>query len=101
MPNHFSAGNKHHAASFEDRHPRLVAGFFAVLTFHQGLWVVLYQIGMIPSDLPAWPMNPIPPSPRLYYALLFNAAWGFGTALFLRLEHVRPAHSRAKHDQLT
>jgi hypothetical protein len=141
-----------------------VAGFFAVLIFHQGLWVVLYQIGMIPPDLPAWPMDPIPPFgvpsviskafwgglwgavlaplltglkggrywvgwivigslalaltavfvvppikglpipelwPRLYYALLLNAAWGFGTALFLHLVNVQPAHSRAKHDQLT
>jgi hypothetical protein len=125
-----------------------IAGFFGVLIFHQGLWYLLHQIGFIPADLPAWPMDPVPPFgvpsvisksfwggvwgaalapvlvrysgttywvswiligafaltitalyvvsplkgqpmpalwPRFYYALLVNGAWGFGTALLLKL----------------
>jgi hypothetical protein len=125
-----------------------IAGFFAVLIFHQGLWLLLYHVGMIPADLPAWPMDRVPPFgvpsvisksfwgglwgaalapwlmrlsgarywtswvgigavaltltalyvvspikgqpmpalwPRFYYALLVNGAWGFGTALLMRL----------------
>jgi hypothetical protein len=125
-----------------------IAGFLATLIFHQGLWYLLYGIHFIPADLPAWPLDPIPPSgvpsvisksfwggvwgaalaplldryrgatywtswiligavvltltalyvvsplkgqpipalwPRFYYALLVNGAWGFGTALLLRI----------------
>jgi hypothetical protein len=125
-----------------------VAGFIATLIFHQGVWFLLYQLGFIPPDRPAWPLDPIPPFgvpsviskafwgglwgaalapllahssgasywiawivigavalplvsfyvvspikgepipalwPRFYYALLVNGAWGFGTALLLRL----------------
>ena len=125
-----------------------IAGFFGVLIFHQGLWYLLFRIGFIPANLPAWPMDPIPPFgvpsvisksfwgglwgaalapflvrysgttywaswiligavaltitalyvvspingqpmpalwPRFYYALLVNGAWGFGTALLLKL----------------
>ena len=125
-----------------------IAGFLGVLIFHQAMWLVLYQVGMIPADLPAWPMDPVPPFgvpsvisksfwgglwgaalapwlvrysggrywtawiligavaltltalyvvsplkgqpmpalwPRFYYALLVNGAWGFGTALLLRV----------------
>jgi hypothetical protein len=125
-----------------------VAGFLAVLIFHQGLWYVLNVVGLIPWERPAWPLDPIPPLgvpsvvskafwggvwgaalapllqtqrstaywaawiligafalslvaffvvppikgepipalwPRFLAALFVNAAWGFGTALFLRL----------------
>jgi hypothetical protein len=125
-----------------------VAGFLAVLIFHQGLWYLLHEVGMIPPERPAWPLDPVPPFgvpsviskafwgglwgaalapllgrwrgeaywaawiligavaltvtalyvvsplkgeavralwPRLYYALLVNGAWGFGTALVLKL----------------
>jgi hypothetical protein len=125
-----------------------IAGFLAVLIFHQSLWYVLNVIGLIPWERPAWPLDPISPFgvpsvlskafwggvwgaalapllqglrgtaywaawiligafalslvaffvvppikgepvpalwPRFMAALLVNAAWGFGTALFLRL----------------
>ena len=125
-----------------------IAGFLAVLTFHQSLWYLLNLVGLIPLDRPAWPLDPIPPFgvpsviskafwggvwgtalapllqglrgpaywaawiligsvaltlvaffvvpplkgepipalwPRFLAALLVNAAWGFGTALFLKL----------------
>jgi hypothetical protein len=38
-----------------------IAGFLAVLIFHQSVWYLLYQIGMIPPKRPAWPLDPIPP----------------------------------------
>jgi hypothetical protein len=125
-----------------------IAGFLAVLIFHQSLWFLLNLAGLIPADRPAWPLDPIPPYgvpsmiskafwggvwgaalapllhglrgpaywaswivigavalslvaffvvppmkgepipalwPRFLAALLVNAAWGFGTALFLKL----------------
>lgn len=123
-----------------------VAGFVATLIFHQGLWYVFNQAGVIPR--PAWPMDPVPPFgipsvlskafwgglwglaltpvlaqmngagywiawilvgavaltaiaffvvpplkgqaipalwPRFLFGLAFNGAWGFGTALLLRV----------------
>jgi hypothetical protein len=125
-----------------------IAGFLAVLIFHQSLWFLLNLAGLIPANRPAWPLDPIPPYgvpsmiskafwggvwgaalapllhglrgpaywaswivigavalslvaffvvppmkgepipalwPRFLAALLVNAAWGFGTALFLKL----------------
>ena len=125
-----------------------IAGFLAVLIFHQSLWFVLNLAGLIPPDRPAWPLEAIPPLgvpsvlskafwggvwgaalapllqglrgtaywaawvlvgafalslvaflvvppikgepipalwPRFLAALLANAAWGFGTGLFLKL----------------
>ena len=125
-----------------------IAGFLAVLIFHQGLWFVLNLAGLIPPDRPAWPLDAIAPFgvpsvlskafwggvwgaalapllqglrgaaywaawifvgafalslvaflvvppikgepipalwPRFLAALLVNAAWGFGTGLFLKL----------------
>lgn len=122
------------------------AGFIATLIFHQGLWYVFHQTGIIPR--PAWPMDPVPPFgvpsviskafwgglwglaltpllahtsgavywlawtlvgavaltavaffivpplkgqgipalwPRFLFGLAFNGAWGFGTALLLRV----------------
>lgn len=34
-----------------------IAGFLAVLIFHQSVWYLLYQIGMIPPKRPAWPLE--------------------------------------------
>ncbi|ODR98949.1 hypothetical protein AUC68_07255 [Methyloceanibacter methanicus] len=38
-----------------------VAGFLATILFHQGLWFVFNQIGLIPMSRPAWPTGAIPP----------------------------------------
>ena len=126
-----------------------IAGFLAVLIFHQGFWYLLNQMGVIPPDRSAWPTDPVPPFgvpsvlskafwggvwglalipvlarlsgatywagwtlvgavaltlvaffvvppikgeaipapmlPRFVVGLLVNGAWGFGTALFLRV----------------
>ena len=39
----------------------VIAGFFAVLIFHQSLWYLLNLLGLIPLDRPASPRDPIPP----------------------------------------
>ncbi len=125
-----------------------LAGFVATLVFHQGLWFVFNQTGVIPLERPAWPMEAVPPFhvpsvlskafwgglwglvltpllvhtagaaywtawilvgavaltavaffvvppvkglpvpplwPRFVFGLMLNGAWGFGTALLLRL----------------
>lgn len=125
-----------------------VAGFVATLIFHQGLWFLFNQGGLIPLERPAWPLEPVPPFgvpdvlskafwgglwgavltpllvhltgasywtawilvgavaltavaffvvplvkgsgipalwPRFLFGLMLNGAWGFGTALLLRL----------------
>jgi hypothetical protein len=129
-----------------------IAGFLAVLIFHQSVWYVLDLVGLIPPQRPAWPLDAIPPFgvpsvvskafwggvwgallapilrglsgraywtgwivvsavaltlvaffvvppvksepipalwPRFFAALLVNAAWGLGTALFLQLVRAR------------
>ena len=38
-----------------------IAGFLAVLIFHQTTWYLLNLGGLIPLDRPAWPLDPIPP----------------------------------------
>jgi hypothetical protein len=118
------------------------------LIFHQSLWYLFNQIGLIPPERPAWPLDPITPFgvpsviskafwgglwggssranslelarhalldkldrggrgsafarrllrraaiksepipelwPRFLASLMLNGAWGFGTALFLKL----------------
>ena len=62
-----------------------VAGFFAVLIFHQGLWYLLYQIDFIPADRPAWPMDPIPPFgvPSVLSKSFWGGVWGAALAPFL------------------
>ena len=37
-----------------------IAGFLATLIFHQGLWWLFNQTGVIPADRPAWPLDPSP-----------------------------------------
>jgi len=124
------------------------AGFIATLIFHQGLWHIFNQMGVIPLNRPAWAMDSTPPFeipavvskafwgglwglvltsilmhldgmsywaawivlgavaltavaffvvpplkgqpipalwPRFFVGLALNGAWGFGTALLLRL----------------
>jgi len=126
----------------------LISGVLATLIFHQSLWYLCNQIGLIPLERPAWPLDPIPPFgvpsviskafwggvwgavlapilsslrgapywtgwivmgavalslvaffvvppiksepipelwPRFLASLMLNGAWGFGTALFLKL----------------
>jgi hypothetical protein len=62
-----------------------VAGFLATLIFHQGLWWLFNQIGVIPPDRPAWPLDPIPPYgvPSVISKAFWGGLWGAGLALLL------------------
>jgi uncharacterized membrane protein YeaQ/YmgE (transglycosylase-associated protein family) len=62
-----------------------IAGFLATLIFHQGLWYVLYQIHFIPADLPAWPLDPVPPLgvPSVISKAFWGGVWGAALAPLL------------------
>ena len=55
-----------------------VAGFVAVLIFHQGLWYLFNLIGPIPPERPAWPLDPIPPFsvPSVISKAFWGGVWG-------------------------
>lgn len=76
--------------------PRLLllgfaAGFVATLIFHQGLWYLFNQAGIVPPSRPAWPIDPIPPFG--VPAVLSKAFWGgiWGMALTPALVHLSGA----------
>ncbi|MGI8724405.1 MAG: hypothetical protein ACR2J1_03400 [Methyloceanibacter sp.] len=62
-----------------------VAGFLATLLFHQSLWYVFNQIGLIPLDRPAWPLDPIPSygAPSVISKAFWGGLWGAVLAVIL------------------
>ena len=62
-----------------------VAGFLATILFHQGLWFVFNQTGVIPADRPAWPIDPVPPFgiPSVVVKAFWGGLWGAGLTLVL------------------
>lgn len=62
-----------------------VAGFLATILFHQGLWFVFNQTGVIPADRPAWPIDPVPPFgvPSVIAMAFWGGLWGAGLTLVL------------------
>ena len=65
-----------------------IAGFLAVLIFHQSLWYLINLVGLIPLGRLAWSLDPIPPYDVL--SVISKAFWGALTndcALFLPLEN--------------
>lgn len=62
-----------------------VAGFLATLLFHQGLWYVFNQIGLIPLSRPAWPTDGVPPLgvPSLLSKAFWGGLWGLVLAPLL------------------
>lgn len=64
------------------------AGFIATLIFHQGLWYIFNQVGVIPLDRPAWAMDSTPPFE--IPAVLSKAFWGglWGLVLTSILMHL-------------
>ena len=65
-----------------------VAGFLAVLIFHQGVWWLLKSRGIMPANIPpAWTMGPsMPPLgvPRLISNSFWGGVWAIALALALR-----------------
>lgn len=55
-----------------------VAGFLATLIFHQGLWYLFNQAGIIPLSRPAWPIDAIPPFnvPSVLSKAFWGGLWG-------------------------
>lgn len=55
-----------------------VAGFLATLIFHQSLWFLFNQVGLIPLDRPAWPLEAIPPLgvPLVVSKAFWGGVWG-------------------------
>ena len=53
-------------------------GFLAVLIFHQSLWFLFNQIGLIPPERPAWPFDSIPPFgvPSVLSKAFWGGVWG-------------------------
>lgn len=62
-----------------------VAGFIATLIFHQGLWYLFNQTGVIPPERAAWEMNPIPPFgvPSVLSKAFWGGVWGLALAPLL------------------
>ena len=60
-----------------------IAGFLAVLIVHQSLWYLLNQVGVIPPERPAWPLDPIPPFgvPSVISKAFWGGVWGAVLAL--------------------
>jgi hypothetical protein len=62
-----------------------VAGFLATLLFHQSLWFLFNQLGVIPPSQPAWPLDAVPPLgvPSVISKAFWGGLWGAGLALLL------------------
>ena len=63
-----------------------LAGFLAVLIFHQSLWYVLNVVGLIPWGRPAWPLDPVPPfgAPSIISKAFWGGVWGAALTPMLR-----------------
>jgi hypothetical protein len=61
------------------------AGFVATLLFHQSLWCLFNQLGVIPPDRPASPLDAVPPLgvPSVISKAFWGGLWGAGLALLL------------------
>jgi hypothetical protein len=62
-----------------------IAGFVATLIFHQSLWSLFNQIGLIAPDRPAWPLEPVPPLgvPSVISKAFWGGLWGAALAAIL------------------
>jgi len=70
-----------------------IAGFVATLIFHQSVWYLLIQAGIIPAGRTAWPLDPT--APLGVPNIISKAFWGglWGAAFNLALGHLRgPAY---------
>jgi hypothetical protein len=60
-----------------------LAGFFAVLIFHQGVWAMFAAAGKTPA--PAWDMRGVPPLgiPQVVSSAAWGGLWGVVLSLLL------------------
>jgi hypothetical protein len=63
-----------------------VAGFIAVLIFHQGLWYLFELAGFFPFTRPAWALDPIPPFgvPSVVSKAFWGGVWAAALAPLFR-----------------
>jgi len=59
-----------------------IAGFLAVLIFHQGLWYLFELVGFAPFLSRAWSLDPIPPFgvPLVISRAFWGGVWGAALA---------------------
>ena len=59
-----------------------IAGFIAVLIFHQGLWYLFEVAGFTPFTRPAWALDPIPPFgvPSVISKAFWGGVWAAALA---------------------
>ena len=65
------------------------AGFIATLIFHQGLWYIFNQLGVIPLNRPAWAMDSTPPFeiPAIVSKAFWGGLWGLVlTSILMHLD---------------
>jgi len=67
-----------------------VAGFLATLIFHQTLWFVFNQIGLIPPERTAWLLDAVPPFGAAL--VMSKAFWGGLVLTFILLRQEGPAY---------
>lgn len=62
-----------------------IAGFLAVLIFHQGVWYLLELVGFTPFLSRAWSLDPIPPFgvPTVISKAFWGGVWGAALAPLL------------------
>ena len=63
-----------------------IAGFLAVLIFHQGLWYLFELVGFTPFISRAWALDPIPPFgvPWVISKAFWGGVWGAVLALLFQ-----------------
>ena len=70
-----------------------VAGFLAVLIFHQGLWYLFELVGFTPFLSRAWALDPTPPLgvPAVISKAFWGGVWG---VVFAAIHHRFPLGAR-------
>ena len=73
------------ASSVKNLTLAFVAGFIAVLVFHQGAWAALHFANIVPASKPAWSMAPVPPFnvPTILSQAFWGGVWAVVLALLM------------------
>jgi len=62
-----------------------LAGFVATLVVHQGVWALLYGASLLPSSMPPWPLDLVPPFgvPAVVSKAFWGGLWGAALGVLL------------------